>query len=514
MPDTIPDNKVNKKNIFYVVAFSALIGMIAQVLSYSNFYIFYYRDAVYRLEKARGFIDSSYPGFLNNLGTVWLPVTHILMAPLAYIDSLWYTGYAGSIIGYICFVFNVLFIYLILQQYIENRYARLIGTLVYALNPNLLYFQTTALTEQPYLLFMTAAFYFLTKYSGKSRLIFLLYSGIFMTLAMGTRYDGWALFLISSVLLVLMIKGFKNKVRPAVIFSVIPLCFLIFWFLYNWSYYGDALEFSRGKYSTLQQLIYYENAGRLLTKYSILNSLDVTYNAILAYIGPVFFIFTAAGIAAYIFKARFSLKSVLPYLLLAPFFLMFLLLYLGQIIIELPGSNPAGYFNSRYAICVLPAIAFFVAYFVQWLIVDQTRTKKIAVFAAIVLMCWQQYLYFSDYPKNIPAIAEAQYCFDPTTRNYTCFLKENYDGGKVFYDYAVFALSPETKINIRDRLTYYTPGVGKDALKDPKPFAKWVMYYDKSNNDSIYIYLKDNKRFYNEYDSVFSDGGVKIFKLR
>jgi hypothetical protein len=515
MPDIVLKHKINKKNTVYVIIFSALIGLIAQVLSYLNSYVFYYRDAIYRLEKARGFFDSNNPGFLSQLGTVWLPVTHIMMAPFAYIDLLWYTGIAGSLIGYICFVFNILFIYLILQQYIENNFAKIIGLMVYALNPNLLYFQTTALTEQPYLLFITAAFYFMSKYSGKSKLLFLLYSGLFMMLAMGTRYDGWAMFLTLSILLFFTISGLRNKVKPLVIFFILPVCFLIFWFLYNWIYYGDALEFSRGKYSTLQQLIYYEKAGRLLTKYSILNSLEVTCKDVLAYVGIIFIIFTFPGIISYIIKTKFNLKSLLPYLLLVPFPLMFLLLFSGQIIIELPNTDPPGYFNSRYAICILPAIAFFVSFFIQELIINQTKIKKLLLFVFIVLISWQQYYYFSSYPLHIPAIAEPRYYFgDDTTRDYNSYLKRNYDGGKVLYDYTIFALSPETRINIRDRLTYYTPDIGREAIKDPKIYAKWILFYDKSSNDSVYIYLKDNKKFYDDYDNVFSNSGVNIFKLK
>src|SRR5204862_6613920 len=109
-----------KKDIIYVIIFSVLAGIIAQLLSYLNSYVFNYRDAIFRLEKAREFFDASNPGFFSHLGTVWLPVTHLLMAQLASLDFLWHTGLAGSIIGYICFVSNIFFIYLILRRYIDH----------------------------------------------------------------------------------------------------------------------------------------------------------------------------------------------------------------------------------------------------------------------------------------------------------------------------------------------------------------------------------------------------------
>jgi hypothetical protein len=289
---------------------------------------------------------------------------------------------------------------------------------------------------------------------------------------------------------------------------------LIFWFSYNLFYYGDALEFSRGRYSTLHQLEYYEQLGRLPTKFSLLNSLDVTLKGITAYAGIILCIFTLTGIVLYAFQAKYNSKSLAPFLLLIPLPLMFLLLYFGQIIIELPNTEPPGYFNSRYAISVLPAIAFFVSFFIQWIIQSGTKAKNFVLIIIILLLCWQQYYYYSSYPGRIPAIAEAIFCSDETTNKYNDYLSQNYDGGKVLYDFTIFALSPKTKINLRDRLTYFTPEIGKQAVNDPKTFAKWVLYYSKSSNDSIYINLKDNKKFHDEYNNVFSYGGVEIFKIK
>lgn len=507
-------HKEPKKNIIYVIIFSGITGIIAQVLSHMYSVVFNYRDAIYRLEKAREFFDTANPGFLPHLGTVWLPVTHILMAPFAKIDFLWYSGIAGGIIGYICFVFNILFLYLILRHYIKNDYAVITGLVVYALNPNLLYFQTTALTEQPYLLFFTAAFYFISEYSENNNYLYLLYSGLFTMLSMGTRYDGWAMFAITAVMLLFIAAGFRKKVRSIAVYSILPFCFAAFWFIYNWVFYGDALEFSRGRYSTLQQLVYYEKAGRLPTKYNILKSIEVAWNDITAYTGVIFLVLTILGVLLYIYKNKSDKKSLLPYLLLFPLPLMVFLLYTGQIIIELPDTNPPGYFNSRYAICILPAIAFFISYIIQNLIVNRAKIKKYVIIGTAVLLVSQQYYYYSSFPLHVPAIAETVYLNNETTYNYTRYLKKNYDGGTVLFDFTIFALSPETRINLRDRITYFTPFIGKDAIKNPKPYAKWVLMYNKAENDSIYISLKDNKTFYEDYNNVFSDGGVNIFKLK
>src|SRR5438132_12278908 len=87
-----------------------LIGVLASVLIVNAFLFFLWRDqtfvhidAIAHVNKARGLFDNFHPG-LRQLGTVWLPLPHLLMAPLAAIDPLWRSGAAGSIVSVLCFI--------------------------------------------------------------------------------------------------------------------------------------------------------------------------------------------------------------------------------------------------------------------------------------------------------------------------------------------------------------------------------------------------------------------------
>src|ERR1041384_530902 len=95
-----------------------LIAAIAAVISVNAFLYLPWRDqtfvlidAIAHVNKARGLFDNFVPG-LRALGTVWLPLPHILIAPLTAIDALWTTGAAGSFLSIACFIGTSVFLFL------------------------------------------------------------------------------------------------------------------------------------------------------------------------------------------------------------------------------------------------------------------------------------------------------------------------------------------------------------------------------------------------------------------
>src|ERR1700690_3223003 len=63
---------------------------------YSKGCLLYYGDATAHINVARRILDSRTPGW-EQVGTVWLPLPHLLMVPFVGIDSVWIGGLAVSI---------------------------------------------------------------------------------------------------------------------------------------------------------------------------------------------------------------------------------------------------------------------------------------------------------------------------------------------------------------------------------------------------------------------------------
>ena len=91
-----------------LVAF--IIAVAAQVAAHRTGVVFAFWDAQAHLDIARRVVDSITPG-LQMLGTVWLPVPHLLMLPLVGNNYLWRTGLAGAIPSAIFFVLAGTFLF-------------------------------------------------------------------------------------------------------------------------------------------------------------------------------------------------------------------------------------------------------------------------------------------------------------------------------------------------------------------------------------------------------------------
>src|SRR5690606_6651482 len=132
-----------------------MAGVIAQVVSHHHDAVLGFWDAQAHLDIARRVVDSTTPG-LHMLGTVWLPIPHLLYLPFTMIDRLWWTGLAGGIVGCAAFVLTIVSIHDIANRRLGAT-AGWIAAVLVMLNPSLLYLQTTAMTEPLLLGFMTAS---------------------------------------------------------------------------------------------------------------------------------------------------------------------------------------------------------------------------------------------------------------------------------------------------------------------------------------------------------------------
>jgi hypothetical protein len=82
-----------------------LVGVFATFMSLAAWAVFFrlglttdYNDAMSHLDVARLVVDNLQPG-VSQLGSVWLPMSHILSLPFIWNDYLWHTGLAGSVIS-------------------------------------------------------------------------------------------------------------------------------------------------------------------------------------------------------------------------------------------------------------------------------------------------------------------------------------------------------------------------------------------------------------------------------
>jgi hypothetical protein len=236
-----------------------------------NSQVLLYGDAVAHINIARRVFDSRTPGPLQ-LGTVWLPLPHLLMIPFVVSRTFWQTGAGGSIPSMIAYVFGVVGIFRLIRGVLSGvkppdgvaRAAAWIAAIVYAANPNLMYVQSTAMGEAVYLAFFIWAIVYFQRFLRRDANA-LTKCGLCLAGACLTRYDGW--FLAAALALTALIRWWTEKkssndpavtdtgatrtLPPAALikFLLITAAAPALWLAYNGIVYRNPLEFENGPYS-------------------------------------------------------------------------------------------------------------------------------------------------------------------------------------------------------------------------------------------------------------------------
>jgi hypothetical protein len=256
---------------------TALVAWLAACVSIFSF-LFYFRrgdlllygDAVAHINIARRVFDSRTPGLLQ-LGTVWLPLPHLLMILFLFSKWMWRTGVGGTLPSMVAYVFGTLGIFRLVRGTLRffprtDVTARVVSweaAIIYAANPNLIYLQTTAMTEPLYLaLFVWAVVHFhefvqqAVPREGSSSLAAsssLVKCGICLAAACLTRYDGWflaATMCLGALFVVLKAEGRTRVLRGGLrSFVLLAVAVPVFWLGYNAIVYRNPLEFANGPYS-------------------------------------------------------------------------------------------------------------------------------------------------------------------------------------------------------------------------------------------------------------------------
>ncbi len=352
-----------------------IILCILSAISIFLFFIYYqnglglsYNDARSHLDIGRRVVEGLKPG-LAQLGSVWLPLPHILMIPTIWSDFMWRSGLAGALQSMVSFVATGLFIYLFLKNIGVSILGRIIGVGIFASNLNILYLQSTAMTELLLIATMTAGVYHLMLWFKNDTIPSLIKAAFWVMLSTLVRYDGWFLFLFSIILIgiqVLRNKGYKTAEGTVILFSALAGFGIFLWFLWNLLIFGDALYFIYGPYSARAQQTQLEEAGVLATKGDLLFSIKVYFYALLYNSNALLLILGAVGVVLFWFdkKIKMSVKIVFA-ALFAPLMFNIIALYLGHSVLFVQNLSGNTWFNVRYGVMMIPTIAIFIGYLTQ-----------------------------------------------------------------------------------------------------------------------------------------------------
>jgi hypothetical protein len=398
-----------------VAAVAVLVSLFSFLYYFQQGDLLLYGDAVAHINIARRVFDSQTPGLLQ-LGTVWLPLPHLLMIPFIWSNSMWQSGLGGSIPSMIAYVLGVMGIFRLVRGMLKaglladpgtepgKNSAATVGAwaaaFAYGANPNLIYMQATAMTESIYLaLFIWAVAYFaeflrLLKASpgGSNQLSPALQRGVgpgkssksrrddpglahtltrcawCLAGAELTRYDGWILATVMGaavVVIVITLRRWQNRNsdgrdlrRAAAIFLLAIAVFPVLWLVYNSVVYGNALEFANGSYSAkaIEQRVGAPNPALHSAPVAAIYFLkSAQLNLAEGNWGRFWLAAALVAVAIGAWKLRSQSASIL--FLWVPLVFYALSIAYGSVPIHVHTWWPFATFNQRYGLQLLPMFA-------------------------------------------------------------------------------------------------------------------------------------------------------------
>jgi hypothetical protein len=476
-----------------------VLGALATWCSFSNGWILYYGDAEAHLNIARRVIDSRTPGY-EQIGTVWLPLPHVLMLPFVGNMTLWRTGLAGSVPGVICFALAGTALFAAVRMFF-GTVAAVCAALLFALNPNLLYLQSTPMTEPVLFAGFMGILCFTVRFGRTQGMGAVAGAGLCSLAASLTRYEGWIL--IPFVCLYMLAVGGRNRWRAAILFGLIASAAPLYWFAHNQWAHSNALEFYNGPYSAkvMNGTDYpgYGDWSKAVQFYRA--AAQLCSGSVVLFIG-------LAGLVAALWK-----RAWWPVFLLALVPVFYITSVHGSgTPIFVPELWYGSYYNTRYGMGVLPLLALGGAAIVSLL---PERFQRIAA-TAIVLFALIPWIAHPR-PDNWIVWKEGQVNSEARrawTREAAEYLKRNYrPGSGILVSFGdLMGVLREAGIPLKESLHQGNGPAALGAFYRPELFLweQWALAISADDASSAILKAGRSGPYYRQVQDIRVKGGPVI----
>ena len=476
----------------------ACIASIASCwYSFQNHQILLYEDAFSHMGIARRIFDSLTPG-LAQIGGVWLPLPHLLMLPFIWNDSLWRTGLAGSFPSMGCYLVTTVYLYLAARRLTGSGLASFVGALAFILNPNVLYLQTTPLSELACIATMTMTCYYFLAWAQDDHPRYLVFAAASTFLATLARYDGWILF--PALFVFIAFIGWIRHQQwiqiegNLIIFGVLAGLGIGLWLLWGAMIFGDPLYFQRGPYSAQAQTDIFLQTNKLETYHNLFQSFRYYTLLCIDTMGSILFLLAALSLVVFVFRRRLAPETFAVLVFLAPFCFYVLSLYSGQANLYVPqvlaANEQQGIFNVRFgAEMVAPAALFLAILAGQWpprTLGQRLATMGSCFLAGVIVLQTILVVY-----GGIITVQDGQYggsC--ASTHPINAYLAQHYAGGRILENIFSSKIDgTEAGVELKDIISESSGELWKEALNDPASMVDWIIVRPGLKIDPIVTHI-------------------------
>lgn len=241
-------------------ALGALLSTAAYLFFRDHGTILGYKDTLSHLLIGRRVVVGQQPGF-GQLGGIWLPLPHLLIATLAWSDTLYLSGLAGSIFSMAAYVGTVVGLYAVVRVATGDRLGGWVAAAVYGLSANALYLQTTPMGEPLMYLGMVAAVLAVLLWDRTGHHRWLLAGALTCMLLVFVRYEAWVFAVAMWAVVVHLCLARRHRFFTGdlagqayvLIFGAYVVLGVGLWLLWDLVIFDDALAWLRGDYTSFEQ---------------------------------------------------------------------------------------------------------------------------------------------------------------------------------------------------------------------------------------------------------------------
>ncbi|MWV51322.1 hypothetical protein GRS96_18790 [Rathayibacter sp. VKM Ac-2803] len=502
-----------------------VLGALASVVSVSSGAGIAYRDEQLHLSIARRLFDSASPGF-QQLGTVWLPVPHLILAPFVIDFEWWVSGAGAAIVGTLCLGLSASALYRIAARMRSGRTARLATVAAFVSSPAVLYVFTTPLTEPVLIAGLLGCVAGLARWVTARRRHSIgetaVFCGIPLAIAVMSRYEGWAL-LAGGAVLVAVVSFRRDRRIGAAVASAFGLALpslaaIAWWLAYNTAIYGNPLEFANGPFSAAELQRGITEAGLVTTAGDPGIAVYVYVWSIVQAYGPASVVLAALGAAALAVRDGLSDRFLLLALTGVPALFSLVSLAAGQSVIYSDHTLPTGWWNTRYALVAGLVTSVMIGYLVQTVIEARSRVAgrafRAVVGAAVLAGLTGQSVWMLGEPERVAVLAEAadqRVAFADLRRSFT-WLGRQYEGGGILVDESQNPFVLDLRLPLVELVDYAAGEAFVRAQEDPAGAVEWILLNEDNEADTITRVLSRHPERLDRFALVHSDGPYRIYR--
>jgi hypothetical protein len=445
-------------------------------------------DARGHLMVARRVFDNLMPGWMQ-LGAVWLPLPHLLNAVPVQWDWSYRTGASGVVLSVLPLSAGLGALGGYLAERTQSVLVAVAIPLAILLNPNVLYLQSTPMTE-PLLFGLACLALVMADRWIEAPESSMRTTGVVLMLLMLTRYEGW---LITGALMGLLALAHP---RQAMRLAVYPAAACVGFLLLSYGSTGQWFVASGFFEATNPAL-----GNPLLAWEQIIEAATSLSDTNLMRLGAVGGVGVLAGAVVARREGRQAIvRALLPLALLA------------AVALPLYAFSSGHPVRVRYMVSMVVALTVLTAFALRWL---PPRIRGVAAVVFLAVMVWT----VPPLDPEAPMVREAQWerPYGEARRVVTAALAERWDGTPVMASMGSLGhymqQMSHAGFDLADFLHEGNGDLWKAAVITPAPYVRWILIEESAEGGDVLAQRsRASTDFLAGFTRVAEGGGVALYE--